>query len=190
MATKSSLLTSALVPALLLTYACGEQQLPTSASAVSDTQAQASLAPAARAEPAPVARPLSGRCTTVVSRLSPPPPIEVQRIEYTCEISQLGLTHAVVTQTVNVFTGALSNNGVYVAANGDQLNSTFTGTAQITFTSPTTATVTFDGTQEFSQGTGRFANANGTARLAGSAELNPTTGAARGEFTLDGTLTY
>ena len=32
--------------------------------------------------------------------------------------------------------------------------------------------------------------ANGTAQLSGTAELNPATGAARGNFTLDGTLTY
>jgi hypothetical protein len=178
---------AALAAPLLL--GCSDQRSPT-APAESSVSVQPAVASAARGEPSLVARPLSGRCTTVVSRLAPPPPIEVQRIEYTCQISHLGLTHAVVTQTVNVITGALSNNGVYVAANGDQLNSAFTGSAQITFTSPTTATVTFEGTQEFSQGTGRFANANGTARLAGSAELNPTTGAARGEFTLDGTLTY
>jgi len=77
-----------------------------------------------------------------------------------------------------------------VAANGDELNSSFSGTAQITFTGPTSATVSFVGTQDFSAGTGRFANANGTARLVGTAQLDPTTGAAHGEFTLEGTLTY
>src|SRR4051812_38719981 len=67
-------------------------------------------------------RPLSGRCTTVVTRLVPPP-IEVQRIEYTCRISHLGLAHALVPQTVDVTTGTLSSSGVFVAANGDQLTS-------------------------------------------------------------------
>lgn len=38
-----------------------------------------------------VTRPLSGRCTTVVARIAPPP-IEIQSIEYTCQISHLGRT--------------------------------------------------------------------------------------------------
>jgi hypothetical protein len=178
---RASLLISVAISAGLLASGCADQQWPTSPRTSFSSVAGKGTA---------VTRPLSGRCTTVVTRLSPPPPIEVQRIDYTCHISHLGLTHAVVTQTVNVFTGALSNTGVYVAANGDELNSSFTGTAQITFTGPTTATVSFTGTQEFFAGTGRFADANGTAQLTGSADLNPITGAARGKFTLDGTLTY
>jgi hypothetical protein len=166
-----------------LVLGCGDRQSPTAPADPLGLSLGA-------ARTVPVTRPLFGSCTTVVTRLAPPPPIEVQRIEYTCRISHLGLTHAVVTQTVNVFTGALSNSGVYVAANGDELNSSFTGTAQITFTGPTSAAVSFAGTQEFSAGTGRFADANGTAHLVGAAQLDPTTGAAHGEFTLEGTLTY
>jgi hypothetical protein len=136
-----------------------------------------------------VTRPLSGRCTTVVTRIAPPP-IEIQSIEYTCQISHLGRTHAVVTQTVDVATGALSNTGVYVAANGDQLSSSFTGSAVLSFTDPTDASVTFQGTQEYSAGTGRFADAHGTADLAGTVRINLITGSGTGEFTLQGTLTY
>ena len=186
---KALLLIAAAVPAGLLVSGCTDHQLPTSPRSDTESFARTAVAAAARSG-AQVTRPLSGRCTTVVTRLSPPPPIEVQRIDYTCRIAHLGLTHAVVTQTVNVFTGALSNQGVYVAANGDELNSSFVGTAQITITGPTTATVSFAGTQAFSAGTGRFAEANGTAQLSGTAELNPATGAARGTFSLDGTLTY
>jgi hypothetical protein len=144
---------------------------------------------AADAARAPVSRPLRGRCSTVVTRLNPPP-IEVQRIEYTCHISHLGLTHAVVTQTVDVATGALSSTGVFVAANGDELASSFTGSAILSFTDPTDATVTFEGTQQFSAGTGRFDDARGTAELAGTAHINLITGAGTGEFTLEGTLAY
>ena len=136
-----------------------------------------------------VSRPLSGRCTTVVTRLAPPP-IETQRIEYTCRLSHLGLTQAVVTQTVNTVTGALSNTGVYVAANGDQLSSNFSGEAVLSFTDPTDATVTYSGTQEFSAGTGRFADAEGSADLVGSVHVNLITGDGTGEFTLDGELSY
>ena len=137
----------------------------------------------------PVSRPLSGRCTTVITRLAPPP-IEVQRIEYTCRISHLGLSHAVVTQTVDVATGALSSTGTYVAANGDELSVGFSGTAVLSFTDPTNATVTFQGIQEFSGGSGRFEDAAGTAQLAGTAAINLITGAGTGEFTFDGALTY
>ncbi len=51
---------------------------------------------------------------------------------------------------------------MYVAANGDELHSEFAGGAVLSFTDSTDATVTFDGTQEFSPGTGRFAEAHGT----------------------------
>ena len=136
-----------------------------------------------------VERPLSGRCTTVVTRLVPPP-IEVQRIEYTCHLSHLGLTHAVTTQTVDVTTGAISSTGVYVAANGDQLNVDFVGTAVLSFTDPTDATVTFLGTQTLSPGTGRFVDGHGTAGLAGTAHVNLITGAGTGEFSVEGNLTY
>jgi hypothetical protein len=136
-----------------------------------------------------VERPLSGRCTTVVTRISPQP-IEVQRIEYTCHLSHLGLTHAVVIQTVDVTTGALSSTGVYVAANGDQLNADFVGTAILSFTDPTDATVTFLGTQTLSPGTGRFVDGHGTADLIGTAHINLITGSGTGEFSLEGKLTY
>ena len=135
------------------------------------------------------ARPLSGTCTTAVSRLVPPP-IEVQHFELTCRLSHLGLTQAVLTQTVDVTTGALSGTGVYVAANGDELAFTFTGTAELSFTDPTDATVTFEAVQDLSGGTGRFAAADGTAEVAGTTRLNLITGSGTGELTLDGALGY
>lgn len=145
-----------------------------------------SLAPAASMS---VPRPLSGTCTTAVSRLAPPP-IEVQRFELTCRISHLGLTQATLTQTVDVTTGALSGTGVYVAANGDEIAFTFTGTAELSFTDPTDATVTFEAVQDLSAGTGRFAAADGTAEVAGTTRLNLITGSGTGELTLDGALVY
>ena len=79
---------------------------------------------------------------------------------------------------------------MYVAANGNRVSSNFTGSAVLSFTDPTDASVTFQGTQELSAGTGRFADAHGTADLAGTARINLITGAGTGEFTLQGTLTY
>jgi hypothetical protein len=95
-----------------------------------------------------------------------------------------------VTQTVDVATGDISNVGDFVAANGDMLSSNFAGTASLSFTDPTDATVTFHGTQEFSPGTGRFAEATGTADISGTTHLNLITGSGTGELTLEGTLTY
>jgi hypothetical protein len=66
---------------------------------------------------------------------------------------------------VDVTTGALSGTGVYVAANGDEIAFTFTGTAELTFTDPTDATVTFEVVQDLSGGTGRFAAVDGTAEV-------------------------
>jgi len=62
-----------------------------------------------------------------------------------------------------------------VAANGDQLSSSFTGSAVLSFTDPTDASVTFQGS---------------TADLAGTVRINLITGSGTGEFTLQGTLTY
>ena len=42
-----------------------------------------------------------------------------------------------VTQTVDVATGALSSTGTLVAANGDELAVSFSGTAVLSFTDPT-----------------------------------------------------
>jgi len=145
-----------------------------------------SLAPPASSS---AARPLSGTCTTVVSRLAPPP-TEVQHFELTCRLSHLGLTQAVLTQTVDVATGAFSGTGTYVAANGDELAFTFTGTAELSFTDPTDATVTFEAVQDLSGGSGRFSAADGTAQVAGTTRLNLITGSGTGELTLDGALAY
>jgi hypothetical protein len=91
-----------------------------------------------------------------------------------------------LTQTVDVTTGALSGTGVYLAANGDELAFTFTGTAELSFTDPTDATVTFEAVQDLSGGTGRFAAADGTVEVAGTTRLNLITGSGTGELTLDG----
>jgi hypothetical protein len=174
--------------AALALCACSAADQATSSSPVEGAGRDA-VPPPGRGGSSRDSRPLSGRCTTVVTRIVPPP-IEVQRIEYTCRISHLGLTHAVVTQTVDVATGALSSSGVFVAANGDHLSSDFTGVATLSFVDPADATVTFHGTEAFSPGTGRFAAAEGTARLVGSTQVDLITGAGTGEFTLDGTLAY
>jgi hypothetical protein len=175
----SSFLGSTAILASAFALGCADPQSPTAAGGNLEAAGQATI-PLARADGSLVTRSLSGRCSTALTRISSTPPIEVERDEYTCRLSHLGLTHAVVTQIVDVTTGATTNSGVWVAANGDELGSTFTGSVQITFAGPTTATVSFAGTQEFSAGIGRFAAASGTAHLKGSAQPNLGTGAATG----------
>jgi hypothetical protein len=74
-----------------------------------------------------------------------------------------------------------------VAANGDRVNSSFTGTGT---TNLADFTAVFEGTDTFSGGTGRFADASGTAHIQGTAVLDPATGTGKGQFTIAGTITY
>jgi hypothetical protein len=144
-----------------------------------------------------VTRPLKGRCVTEVTILSIAPDGRLDlSIEYTCQISHLGRTHNTVLQTViptgppeGVFLAALVNNtGAYVAANGDRVNSSFTGTG---VTNLADFTAAFEGTETFLPGgTGRFADASGTAHIQGTAALDPATGTGTGQFTIEGTITY
>jgi hypothetical protein len=69
------------------------------------------------------------------------------------------------------------------AANGDLLFALFVGGGLLDLV---TGDVTFRGTETFSSGTGRFADASGTDSLEGSASGSASTG----EFTVRGTLTY
>jgi hypothetical protein len=117
------------------------------------------------------------------------------RIEYTCQISHLGRTHNVVIQSViptgppagALLSGIVNNTGAYVAANGDRVNSSFTGTS---VTNLADFTAEFEGTETFSGGTGRFAEASGTAHIQGTAVLDPATGTGTGQFSIAGTITY
>jgi hypothetical protein len=149
-----------------------------------------------RAGNAQVTRPLKGRCETEVRIVSIAPDGRLQLLEeYSCRISHLGLTRNTVSQVVvptgppvnGVLPGAVTNTGAFVAANGDRLNSSFTGTAA---TDLATFTARFEGTETFSGGTGRFANAFGTAQVQGTAVLDPVTGTGTGQFTMEGTITY
>lgn len=141
-------------------------------------------------------RPLKGSCDTEVTILSVGPDGRLDlSIEYTCQISHLGRTHNTVLQSV-IPTGppvgvllpaSLSNTGTYVAANGDRVNSSFTGTG---VTNLADFTAVFEGTETFLPGTGRFADASGTAEVQGTAALNPATGTGTAHFTLEGSITY
>jgi hypothetical protein len=143
-----------------------------------------------------VTRPLKGRCDVEVTIVSIGADGRLDLIEeYTCQISHLGRTHNTVTQSViptgppinGFLSGIVNNTGAFVAANGDRVNSSFSGTG---VTNLADFTAVFEGTETFSGGTGRFAGASGSAHVQGTAALDPTTGRGRGQFTIQGTLTY
>lgn len=137
-----------------------------------------------------VTRPFGGRCKTEFTFLAPlpsdPPNVQRTRIDSICHLTHLGRTTGTADQVV-IFTGPTtfnaSNTATYIAANGDQLVASWTGTG--TFDAAT-LTVTFAGPETYAGGTGRFANASGSSMVAGSASLTTATGA----FTVTGTLSY
>jgi hypothetical protein len=143
-----------------------------------------------------VSRPLSGRCETEVTILNVGPDGRLDlSIDYTCQLSHLGLTHNTVLQSVvpsgppvnGLVPAIVINTGAYVAANGDRVNSSFTGTG---VTNLSDFTAAFEGTEHFLGGTGRFADASGTAHIEGTAVLDPVAGTGRAHFTIEGTITY
>jgi hypothetical protein len=161
------------------------------------TSADAPTAPSlARGGSSEVTRAISGECDTEVTILSIGPDGRLDlRIDYTCRLSHLGLTHNTVIQSVipsgppvnGLLPGIVNNTGAYVAANGDRINSSFTGTG---LTNLADFSATFEGTESFSGGTGRFADASGSAHIAGTAVNDVTTGTGTAHFTLEGTITY
>lgn len=136
-------------------------------------------------------RPHRGTCSTVVTPLSAPGvfPQELL-IDSDCRLTHLGRVSGQSTQYV-VPAGPpgatipllITNTTVYRAANGDQLNMSFLGTGQL---DPTTGEVTFVGTETYQGGTGRFANATGSATTQGSASVFTNLGS----FTTQGRLAY
>jgi len=143
-----------------------------------------------------VTRPLKGRCDTDVTIVSIGADGRLDlSIEYTCQISHLGRTHNAVVQSViptgppagALLTAVVHNTGAYVAANRDRVNSSFTGTG---VTNLANFTAVFEGTETFLGGTGRFADASGMAHIQGTAALDPATGTGKGQFTIEGTITY
>ena len=136
-------------------------------------------------------RPHRGSCSTVVTPLSAPGvfPQELQ-IDSDCRLTHLGRASGLTTQYV-VPAGPpgatipllITNTTVYRAANGDELYMSFLGTGQL---DPATGEVTFVGTETYQGGTGRFANAAGSATAQGSASVFTNLGS----FTTEGRIAY
>lgn len=136
----------------------------------------------------PISRPAGGRCETTFEFLPPaagqPQNVAVIRILADCNLRHLGRTAGVAIQTIT-FTGAttmvISSTTVYTAANGDELHAELSGTGTMG-----QGSVTFEGTETYVGGTGRFEGATGSSALSGSASLILSTGF----YQTAGSITY
>jgi len=141
-------------------------------------------ASATRAASALAWRPIQGECAlkTLSTVPYPAPPVFRQTAEGTCDLAHLGTSTVHFVQVVNFALGTQSSlTLVYTAANGDELHAASTGTS-----APTATGVNFSSTITFAGGTGRFANATGSAHADGSANLAAGTSG----YTLDGSIAY
>jgi hypothetical protein len=136
-------------------------------------------------------RPHRGSCSTVVT---PGDSSQELKIDSDCRLTHLGRASGQTLQTVVPVPGEpgepdapipllIRNTTVYWAANGDQLNMSFLGTGQL---DPVSGEVTFVGTETYQGGTGRFANATGSATAQGSASVFTNLGS----FTIQGRIAY
>jgi len=133
-------------------------------------------------------RPYSSECDTVVHTAD----FVNFTIDLRCKVRHLGLTTGTFTQVAdflgvdnagNVLLGIHSDDVTYTAANGDELWSSFVGTATV---SPG-GDVTYGALETFGGGTGRFEDASGQAALRGVATSIPPT---VGFYASVGTISY
>ena len=152
------------------------------------------LVPNGHAGPKGTNRPIAGDCDNDITPLSPPGVFPVLlAVEVTCHISHLGLTVGFTDSEVIVPADPPVGTVlpvfitvakiVYVAANGDQLWSTFGGTGEIDFAS---GRATFDGTETYIGGTGRFHTAEGQSHTFGEGSLFTN----KATLTTSGTISY
>jgi hypothetical protein len=99
-----------------------------------------------------------------------------------CHLSHLGLTTTVGVETISASFG-LSAVHTFTAANGDLLYTTTVGQATL---KPDFSGVTFFDIETITGGTGRFANASGSATRIGSTSFSDGSGT----WEIQGTLTY
>ena len=128
-------------------------------------------------------RPLSGSCeTSFAPPTLPPPPIIRQVDQGTCTLSHLGRTAFYAVQDIDPVAGTQQSVEItFTAANGDILRASSVGT-----NAPSGPGVAFRATMTFTGGTGRFANATGSAHVDGAASFVTNSAS----FELVGGLTY
>lgn len=112
--------------------------------------------------------PFDARCELAIQPPTPVGPGVIHQIDTgICEATHLGRATLTSDKIINIAAGTQTLETTFVAANGDVLRGTGTGTntpigpGRVAFT----ATVTFTG------GTGRFAAAAGQATITGEADL-------------------
>jgi hypothetical protein len=103
--------------------------------------------------------PFKGSLEGLVTR-SGAPPIIMVKISATGTATHLGQFAVSIPHAVNVVTRTAMGNYLFVAANGDTLNATFTGASMPTAADPTVLSIVENAT--ISGGTGRFAGATGS----------------------------
>jgi len=129
-----------------------------------------------------VERPWRGECDVAAQFISE---ITLQ-ITGMCQLAHMGRVSVLAYQTITPGPSgiAYTNTAVYTSADGDELRTTNVGLAI-----PTADGLSLSGTETAAGGTGRFANASGTAALTGAVRFTgPST--TIGSYTLDGRLTY
>ena len=134
----------------------------------------------------PKPRPAGGSCVTTVAPASFVFPLLTITLDGVCHLRHLGRATMHATQIIDVTTGLFSNETIYIAANGDELHTTFAG---VPTSSPGSLDITFDGTETFVGGTGRFASATGTTTAQGSATLAADQSGV-GEYRMEGWITF
>lgn len=155
-----------------------------------------SLVPGAVAGPKGTDRPMKGGCEMAIEVLEPlnPPHPMVLALDVRCHLSHLGLTYGGTARELIYATAPPTPEGflpmaiyieriTYIAANGDELWSTYSGSGEINLA---THWGTFDGWETYTGGTGRFDGATGASRLVGAG--SPYEGV--GHFTTKGTISY
>ncbi len=127
-------------------------------------------------------RPIQGDCHLTFEVLEVNFPVLRQRDYGTCQLSHLGRTGFDGILEINLLLGMQTGTRTFTAANGDELYATVAGTS-----APIgPGLIGFSATFTFTGGTGRFANASGSAQGEGVANQVTQTTMVR----LEGSIGY
>jgi hypothetical protein len=133
-------------------------------------------------------RPLQGRCETTYQVIGATATTISLLVNGVCEVSHLGRTTTTGMQVVDFAAGTIHvQHGEYIAANGDRLFFSHDGHLGAP---DAQGNPTFTGTHVFEGGTGRFADASGTATFAGGASMPDAMGQGTGYLQFDGRIAY
>jgi hypothetical protein len=139
-------------------------------------------APAASGHPAAPTRPIKGECNLTFEVLEVNFPILRQRDYGTCQLSHLGRAGFAGSLEVNLLLGTQTGSRTFTAASGDELYATVAGTSEPI----EPGRIGFSATFTFTGGTGRFANASGSAQGDGVANQMTQTTTVR----IEGEISY